>query len=100
MVIPRLIQMNRGPRHAYPKLSHSGVSDKAGKEFAEVMKYFVDGQVIIPDDPLEESVRKRYKLPVKSDLGKRFVQPKGVDLPVTGPGQTSTSAFAERIRLA
>jgi len=100
MVIPRLIQMNRGPRDAYPKLAHSGVSDKAGKEFAEVMKYFVDAQVVVPDDPLEDSIRKRYKLPIKSEVGRRFVQAKGVDIPANGPGQTSTSLFAERIRLA
>ncbi|MES2310203.1 MAG: hypothetical protein V4507_15220, partial [Verrucomicrobiota bacterium] len=51
-LIPGLIKMNRGARANYPKLKHSGVSDKAGKELSEILKYLGDTQFIIPDELL------------------------------------------------
>ncbi len=73
-LIPQLIMMNRGQRSNYPKLKHSGVSDKAGKELAEILKFTGDTQFIIPDDATEDHLRKRYKLPKASLIGRR--QPK------------------------
>lgn len=73
-VIPRLVNLNFGPQEVYPKLRCSGITDKAGKEFAEVVKMMVDGKVIIPDDKLEEDIRKRYNLPEKSEDGQRELQ--------------------------
>ena len=70
-IIPNSIKMNRGERTAYPKLICSGVSDKAGKELAETLKFLTDGKIIIADDDLEASIRKRYRLTKKSDKGQR-----------------------------
>lgn len=73
-LIPECVQYNRGPRVAYPQLKHFGISDKAGAELASVLGTLTDKKIIVPDDPLEVSMRKRYGLPVKSDQGQREVQ--------------------------
>ena len=62
-IIPELIDMKFGPQDEYPKLMPSGISDKAGKELAEVMEILARGQIIKPDDKLEENARKRFSLP-------------------------------------
>ncbi len=74
-IIPELIKLNFGPQPAYPKMKCSGIIDKAGKELSEVLKTFVDTKVIIPDDPLEKSMRKRYGFPEASDKGQREATP-------------------------
>lgn len=74
-IIPNSIKMNRGQRPAYPKLMASGISDKVGKELAESLKFLVDGKVIIPDDLMEENIRKRYHLTKKSLIGQRQETP-------------------------
>lgn len=71
VLIPRLIQLNRGPRACYPKLKHSGISDRAGKELMEVVGGFVEKGVITADDVLETHMRKRFKLPEADTLTKR-----------------------------
>lgn len=62
-VIPRLVQLNRGPRSSYPKLCHSGISDTATKELAEVINAFANSGLIKGDDKLEEHIREAYGLP-------------------------------------
>lgn len=71
VVIPRMIQLNRGPRAYYPKLKVSGISDRAGKELAEVLKILFDSKVVTPDDELEKYIRERYDLPEMSAIGQR-----------------------------
>ncbi len=61
-LIPDLIKLNFGPQVAYPKLRATGIDDKAGKELAEVVKILTDSQAIKPDMPLEEFLRKQFKL--------------------------------------
>ena len=73
-IIPRIIQMNRGPRPGYPKLCVRGISDKAGKELAEVMSLLIPNKVITPDDKLEDHMRDMYDLPEMSEEGQRSVQ--------------------------
>lgn len=70
---PDLIKLNFGPQECYPKLKVSGINDKAGKELSEIVKSLIDGKVIKPDDKLEESMRKRYQLPVADPLTARQV---------------------------
>lgn len=72
--IPQFVKMNYGERDAYPKLKCSGISDKAGKELAEMLKDLATVQVIRPDDPLEDHLRKEMNLPKRSDIGVRIVQ--------------------------
>lgn len=74
-LIPRMVKLNFGPQQEYPRLTVSGITDKAGKEFSEIMKNLIEAKVIIPDDRLEESIRDRYGLPYKSEEGQRQVQP-------------------------
>jgi hypothetical protein len=61
--IRRIIDKNYGPQEDYPYLACSGVTDKAGKEFSEVLKNLTASNLIRPDDRLEENLRNRYALP-------------------------------------
>lgn len=72
--IKDLVILNKGPRKTYPKLVVSNISDKAGKELAEIVKTFTDANVIIPDDRLEDHMRTRYNLPARSEEGQRTKQ--------------------------
>lgn len=73
-IIPELIKMNKGDRQVYPRIIHSGISDKAGKELAETLNQLATGQYIIPDDKLESYLRQKYNLPKASDEGQRIKQ--------------------------
>jgi len=70
-----LIIMNFGEQEAYPKLVANGIADKAGSEFATLMKTFVDGRMITPDDRLESSLRKRLGLPEADEKTQRKATP-------------------------
>jgi hypothetical protein len=73
-LIPQLIQMNFGPQESYPRLKHSGIRDKIGLEFGNLMKALAETQIIKPDDKLEEHIRRRMKLPEMSLIGQRSVK--------------------------
>lgn len=62
-LFPNLVKLNYGPQRGYPKLKVTGISDKAGKELAETIKFLTDARAIVPDDQLKEHLRKLYKLP-------------------------------------
>lgn len=66
-LLPNLVKLNFGEQKGYPKLKCTGISDKAGKELAEVIKTLADARALNPDKPLMEFLRKQYKLP-KEDL--------------------------------
>lgn len=108
-LIPMIVKQNFGPRAKYPSLKASGISDQAGVEFGNLMKALADAQIIIPDDPLEDHVRKRMGLPKMSEVGQRKVQAKGAsglgtqDIAVDTQDQSDDAAvntLAERIKLA
>jgi hypothetical protein len=91
VIIPRLVRLNFGPQQAYPVLKASNIDSKAGEDLAKVLKLLSDAQVIRPDQPLEDLIRKLYQLP-KADLAtKREVKPTG-GLGVGGGG----GSFAEK----
>lgn len=92
-LIPDLIQMNRPNRKRFPVLKHSGISDKAGKEIAEIVKMLTDGKYLTPSDSDEDHFRKRYNLPKRSDIGVR--QP--VASPPLPTQLSATPSLAERI---
>lgn len=104
-LIPQLVRLNRGPREFYPKLKHSGIRDKVGKELGELLKALAETQWLTPDNPTEVHLRKRLKLPPMSTDGQRKVkapsQQTGTDLISTGPGAipAPTPTLSE-IRLA
>ncbi len=92
-VIPRMIQLNRGPREAYPKLKHSGITDKAGKEIADIAKLLVDAGVLTADDVLESHLRKRFGLPAMDLATKRAKA-----APAPGAGFAASPSLIERVK--
>lgn len=86
-LLPEMVMMNRGPRARYPQLKASGISDKAGKELGELLKYFVDSRVLTPDTRLETSIRKRAGLPAADPTTAR--QPPPPPQPFGGGGTLS-----------
>lgn len=60
---PGLVKRNFGPQSGYPKVKCTGISDKAGKELAETIKFLTDARALDPDKPLKEHLRKLYKMP-------------------------------------
>lgn len=74
-LIPELVRMNRGPRAKYPKLIVTGISDQAGLELAQILDILVKNKIVVPDDKMEESMRKRFGLSIKSLIGQRDVTP-------------------------
>ena len=91
VLIPRIIQLNRGPRPAYPTLKHSGISDRAGSDLATVMKNLVDSNILSADDVLESHVRKRFDLPEQDKETKRAKM-------VPGSFQPATNQLMEKIK--
>jgi hypothetical protein len=86
--------LNFGKQDKYPTFKFSGIDDKAGKELAEIIKMMIDGKVIIPDDNLEDHIRKRINVSPKSEDGQREA----------GQGSMgfldSNSTLSERIKFA
>lgn len=71
VIIPELINLNYGPQEQYPKLRVSGISDRIGKEFGDLLKALSDSRYITPDDGLEKHLRSLLNLPEASDEGQR-----------------------------
>lgn len=97
-LIEKLILVNRGPREKYPILKHSGISDKAGVELANVLKSLFDGRYIVPDDQLEDHLRLRYNLPKRSAVGQRQVQTFASGGISPSPTAAAQLSLSERIR--
>jgi hypothetical protein len=75
-VMKELVIINFGEQEKYPTFEFIGIQDKAGKEFAEIIKLLVESKVIIPDDDLEDHLRNRFSVPERSEEGQReFNQP-------------------------
>lgn len=90
-LIPQLIDMNFGKQEAYPKLKHSGISDKAGKELAETLRFLYDSRYIEPDLDLETHLRKRFGLPAKGSVDVRK-KPSSEDKGMGGASEPSSAA--------
>jgi|TARA_R100000482_G_scaffold124513_3_gene77583 hypothetical protein len=71
-LIPELVKMNFGPRDKYPTLKFSGISDKAGKELADILNVLTNAQILTPDDKLEKHLRKRLGITEMSEDGQRI----------------------------
>jgi hypothetical protein len=89
-IIPELCSMNFADKVAKPKLKVSGISDKAGKELADILVALGGGKWLTPSDRDEDHLRKRLALPDRSLDGQRVVE---------APKQF-TPTLAERIRMA
>jgi hypothetical protein len=62
-VVPLIIGSKYGPQENYPKLSVTGIKDKAGKEFAEILKLMSEADLIEKSDKLKKFIHKTYRLP-------------------------------------
>jgi succinate dehydrogenase flavin-adding protein (antitoxin of CptAB toxin-antitoxin module) len=62
-VIRPLVNAKFGKRQKYPKTVVSGINDKAGKEFAEILKNMSEADLIQSSDKLKAFVHRTYKLP-------------------------------------
>ena len=91
-LIPDLCKLNYGQLRGYPKLKVSGISDKAGKELAEVIGILIERQAVKPDMPLEEFLRRQYKLPKADEATARQVQQ---TQPNASPPTVQTYSLAE-----
>lgn len=68
-LIPAMIKLNFPNAECLVELAVSGIADKAGKEFAEVVQLLTSVRAITPDRDLEQALRKKYKLPPMPELG-------------------------------
>ncbi len=62
-IIREFVDLNYGKQSVYPKLKVSGINDKLGKEFADILKLLGDGKFITPTENIEVSLRKRLGIP-------------------------------------
>lgn len=90
-LIPNLVKLNFGQQDGYPQLQISGISDKAGKELAEILGTLADKKYIKPDMPLEEFLRRQFKLPKADEKTARDTDPAPA-----GPFNNVTQKFSEK----
>ena len=53
------------------ELTCRGVTDRLGKDFADMLKTLSDSKVLTPDDTLEDNIRERAKLPARDETTAR-----------------------------
>lgn len=70
-LLKELVILNFGIQDKYPTFEFTGIKDKAGEEFAKILDLLIKGKVIVPDDNLEDHVRKRIGITARSDEGQR-----------------------------
>ena len=66
-VIKKLVNAKFGDVDAYPKLKVTGINDKAGKEFAEILAMLADRDIVQVSTGLQEYAHKRLDLPALDD---------------------------------
>jgi len=67
-LIPQLMRLNYGDSiTVYPELNFSGISENAGLEFMTIVTTLANAGIIAKDEPLEDFIRKLYKLPKKAE---------------------------------
>ena len=65
-LIKQLVKLNYGDAvKKYPKLTHAGITDQAGKDLMEIVTGYTNAGVISRDEGLEDYVRKQHNLPAK-----------------------------------
>lgn len=78
-LIKEIIIVNFGEQDRYPEFQFSGIKDKAGEEFAKIIDLLVKSKVLIPDDKLEDHVRKRIGVTPKSEDGQRSMDESAIE---------------------
>ena len=70
-MLKELVIINFGEQDKYPTFEFTGITDKAGEEFAKILNLLVQSNIIVPDDNLEDHIRNRIGVTPKSDEGQR-----------------------------
>lgn len=82
-IIDQLIRMNMGDVPVYVSLKFDSLEEKADQSWANMIKTLKDSGLISTDKELEDFVREKYKLPVKSEEVTAQPQPDGTQPPTT-----------------
>ena len=96
-IIKELIDFNFGVQSEYPKLKVTGINDKLGKEFAEIVKILVEAKALTPNKSLEIFLRKEFKAPELSE--QELAEMPNFNAMVDEPTQTA-AVLSEKITLA
>jgi len=108
VLIPKLVKLNFPDGIVRCELRHSGIRDKAGEELSKIVTELTNAGVIIADDRLEESMRKRFKLPEREESSSRTQEQEGGIVPpptspdtvpvVVDPGQAEEPEDDEDVK--
>lgn len=67
-LIPNLIRLNYGDTlEVMPKITFTGITDKVGLEFMQIVTGYTNAGVVAIDEPLEDYVRRVHNLPKKAE---------------------------------
>jgi hypothetical protein len=67
-LVPNLMRLNYGDElEVMPKITFTGITDKVGKEFMEIVTGYTNAGVVGKDEQLEDHVRKVHGLPKKAE---------------------------------
>lgn len=97
VLIPKLVKLNFPDGIVRCELRHSGIRDKAGEELANVVTSLVSSGVVVSDDRLETSLRKRFGLPEKEESTTRENE-EGVPSLSTSSSEVSETISDESIK--
>lgn len=88
--INELVDLNFGKREDYPELHHSDFVAMNIDKMATALKSLTDGNLIIPDDRIEQSLRSSFHLPEIDDKipGRTELRAKQIDQKVNPPDPT------------
>lgn len=89
-LIPMMVKQKYGKRRKYPQMQIEGINDKAGKEFAEILKILKETDLLQASGRLTETVHKRYSLPYDKDL-----EPDPDNADVETPSPSAKAALSE-----
>ncbi len=99
-IIKEFVDINYGKQAAYPKLVISGINDKFGAEFADVLKKMADAKIITATTELETFIRDTLKLPPLTEKQRDFIPEirtaeSSVSKTVTDDDEEVTAKFSE-----
>jgi len=67
-LIPNLMKLNYGDTiEVMPEITFTGITDKVGKEFMDIVTGYTNAGVVTKDEQLEDYVRKVHGLPKKAE---------------------------------
>lgn len=93
-LIPSLVRMNYGDTiEVMPELTHSGITEEAGKELMDIVTGYTNAGVIQNDEGLEDHIRKVHNLPKKAEGEKLENQKTKPGTPDPDPDETENEVI-------